>query len=529
MKPPHKLISPSRMLAYNTLVESIKYKKNPEQIINHSLKNRYKDIKRNDLNLAYEIIYGSFRWWDKLYWILQNYSKRDLDRSSLEVKVSLVGGTYQIFYLDRVPNRASINESAEFLRAKKQVSAVAFINGMLRQVAIKARYFPKPEAHVEPEKYLALQYAQPIWLVKRWIKQFGFAKLEEMYRNINKKPSITIRFNRAYQLNNQDMQKLLLKDRNRNPHKRPLRNCFHLNDLPNFANNSLFARGLITIQDESSQLIAHLVDPQKNQRIVDACAGPGGKLSHLYDLCARLFVDCIDQTNINHDKQPQKLNSQDSSNNNDDYNELSFDKTNTNTVSYDDIDSNSANDNKNLFDYDFSHHPEFPKIYAFEKKQVAYDRLIENITRMNCSGITCTFGDFVDYSPSYKVDKILLDAPCSGFGVLRRHPEAKMFKTIETIDKMVDVQRKLFIHAFNILSKDSELVYSVCSSESEEIYSHLDWLQKNHANCYELIDPSTRLQSYYKRFVTKDKVLLIYGGNTDSMDGFGAFIVKKTI
>ena len=490
MKSAHRSISPARMISYNTLVDLINNQSNVEQTLNAVLKKFSRQLKRQDLSLAYEIIYGSLRWWDKLYWILQNYSTRNLDHSSNEVKVALLAGTYQIFYLERVPNRASINESSEYVRIKKQHSAVPFVNGILRQVAMKARYFPKPDQNTDPDKFLALQYSHPIWLVQRWLKQFKFAKLEQMLKNINKKPPITIRFNLSFgiQLNNQNMQHLLLKNRNKNPQKRPLRNCFQLIDLPDLSENSLFGRGIITIQDESSQLIAPLLNPEKNDTILDACAGPGGKLTHIYELCAQLYLTDL----TNQDDLP------------DDHHDLS------------DIDY-----------FDPSVHDDFPRIIAFEKKQFSYNRMIENLRRHHCSGVITMFSDFLHYTPSTPVNKILLDAPCSGLGVLRRHPEGKLFKKPKLIDDMIVEQRKLLEHGFNILCEGGIIVFSICSFEHQEIYSHLEWLEENYPNTHKIVDPSPYLQAFYRRYINSDKILLIYGGNSDGMDGFSAVIIKK--
>ena len=91
------------------------------------------NIKEFDRNLSKRTFYGSLRWYSKIYWILQNISRKDLDKSSPQIRAALVVGTYQIFYMDRIPDRAAVNESVEYIRKRRQTSATSFINGILQK------------------------------------------------------------------------------------------------------------------------------------------------------------------------------------------------------------------------------------------------------------------------------------------------------------------------------------------------------------------------------------------------------------
>ena len=92
---------------------------------------------------------------------------------------------------------------------------------------------------------------------------------------------------------------LLLREESIHSSKRPLRGAIRLKSSPSLGPDSLFAKGLYTIQDESSQLIAHLVDPQDGDIIVDACSGPGGKLTHIYELSnGKAKIDSIESKTV---------------------------------------------------------------------------------------------------------------------------------------------------------------------------------------------------------------------------------------
>lgn len=516
-------LSVARRISYDVLTEVLSEQKDPGSVLSAIFEQRGAALKRVDRNLAYEIVYGSLRTWHKLYWIVQNYASRDLDSCSITVRVALVCGSYQIYYLDRVPDRASVNESVEYVRARDEKNAVPFVNGILRQVAQRSRYFKKPDPEVNPVAFLALQFSSPEWMVKRWLDRFGFKKLEEMLRTSNKRPPITIRLNRlmmsdeatrvdadrtsvsseevvssSSQLRNvrprtsSEIKKALLKTERTRLSKRPLRHAYHLVDPPQLGAGSLFAGGYYSVQDESSQLIAHLVNPHSGEFIIDACAGPGGKLTHIHELMA---TGNTGPGLLRADHQGACGGSAD------------------------------ASEAKEFFE------AKQGTLWAFEKKTDAYHKMVSNLERIGADGVMCFQKNFLDYRPQMdgtpRPQKILLDAPCSALGVLRRHPEGKIFKKASIIPHMARKQRELLMHALEILDHGGELIYSVCSFEPEESLEHLEWLQSNHGDEIEVVSLKDRMPSYYRRYLTKHRMLWIYSGNADAMDGFGAFVIAK--
>jgi 16S rRNA (cytosine967-C5)-methyltransferase len=449
-------ISKAREIAYDALVQVIEHGKDPDEAT-EALCVDVKGLKRLDRNFIKEILFGSLRWYSKILWILQNTSKRDLGKSTPEIRAALICGTYQIFYMDRVPDRAAVNESAEYVRSKGQAQAVSFVNGILRQIARRAEYFAKPDKTAKPIEYLSLQFAHPDWIVKRWHTHFKFDRMETILAANNQPPPWTIRINllKTTTEDIKDLQQVLLREERTHSDRRPLRSALVLKEPPNLGEESLFQKGYYTIQDESSQLIAHLADPKETESIIDAAAGPGGKLSHIY--------------------------------------ELGNGKTN---------------------------------LVAVERNADQMRKAKETLTRLQHTNLTWVESDFLDYKPKNLVDKVLLDAPCSGLGVLRRHPEGKWQKTATLITEMANLQRKLIEHALTLIKPGGELIFSVCSFEPEETIGQVKWIQDKYGDRIELLSPVSRLPDYYKRYVTRDNILLIYSGNQDEIDGFGAFIIK---
>ena len=416
-------------------------------------------LKKQDRGLIREIVMGSLRWYSKIYWIIQNSASRDLKKASPQIRSALILGTYQIFYMDRIPDRAAVNESVEYIRKKGQSHAVKFVNGILRSIARRAEYFAKPDKDKQPVEYLSLQFAHPKWIVSRWHRRFSFDRMKELLAANNKVPPWSVRINsmKVPSDNTQEFRSRLLKEDRNHSERRSLRSCLHLKIAPSFEEGSLFDQGYYTIQDESSQLIANLVAPEAGQLIIEGCCGPGGKLSHIYEL---------------------------------------------------------ANGEAELI--------------GIEKDEKQMQKVRENLKRLGHEDkISLVTSDFCDFKSRRKPHKILLDAPCSGLGVLRRHPEGKWHKTPALVTKMAETQQELLAHGIKLLRKGGELIYSVCSFEEEETLGHLAWLEKEFGDTIEIESPSGRIPDYYGRFVTREKVLLIYSGNKDMMDGFGAFILRK--
>ncbi len=450
-------LSIGREIAYDAFFQTMFEHKKPEDALEELYQKHGKKVVRLDRNFAKEILFGSLRWYSKIFWILQNTASRDLTKTSPHIQTALVLATYQIFYMDRVPDRAAVNESVEYVRARGNANAVSFANGILRQIARRAAYFPKPDKTAKPAEYLALQFAHPRWVVDRWLQHFRFDRMELMLAANNQVPPCSVRVNtlKTPIEGISQLQSNLLKTERTHSERRPLRICLHLREAPNLDSGSLFQHGMYSIQDEASQLIPYLVDPRPEETIADVCCGPGGKLGHIF--------------------------------------ELSGGKA---------------------------------KLLGLEKNPAQMARVRDNLQRLGHQGIELQEVDFMEWQAPTKLDKILLDAPCSGLGVLRRHPEGKWHKDAAIIPRSAERQRLMLTHALKQLKAGGELIYSVCSFEPDETFHHLKWLKSEYGDKLELISPVHRLPDYYKRYVTRDNVLLIYAGNQDNMDGFGAFIIK---
>lgn len=451
-----------RQIAYDCFAEVMYHQRKADSSLEQAFRKYQNELSRLDKNFIKEILYGSLRWYYKIYWILNQTCKRDLGSCDEYVRSSLICGTYQIYYMDRVPDRASVNESVEYVKEKGISKASSFVNGILRQIARKSQYFPKPDKDNKFIEYLSVQYSHPAWMIDRWLNVDELKKgvVEKILAANNKQPSVFVRVSPINSPNVTEFQNLLLKTEKTFSSRENLSNCLRLKNSPRLDEGSLFSKGYYTIQNLSSQLVGSIASFRGASLIVDACSGPGGKLSYLYESL-----------------------------------------------------------------------PE-SKIIAVERSDSQYERMISTMQRLGYDTGRVSFikSDFLDYKPENQCDlpdKILLDAPCSGLGVLASHPEGKWQKSENIVETMSLIQQKLLSHALSILKVGGELIFSVCSFEKEESLDHLSYLKEKFGTKISFLSIEDRVSDYFKKFIT-DKILLrIFPNEQDEMDGFCCFVVKK--
>lgn len=411
------------------------------------------DLKALDKAFIFEMVYGSLRWLSKMDWILSHMMDRPF--SSLDVRVAnaLRVGTYQIFYMDRVPDRAAVSETVEAVKQVGAHNATSFVNAILRRIARKAEYFPKPDKEKNPVEYLAMQYAHPQWMVERWFKYVPFDRLEHLLEANNTQPAQNVRVIKRNQ--SEEIHTYLLRTFGIESSFRPLKGVLGLQKLPPLGSCEAFQRGEYMVQDEAAQLVASLVQPGPEDTVLDACAAPGGKTIYLWD---------------------------------------------------------EGMEPKNLAVSDFS------------QKRIAI--LSENFNRVRLEGIEIIHGDAAEVLKKRQFNKVLLDAPCSSMGVIRRHPEIKWHRTPADIEQCAREQYRLLSSLCQNVGTGGELIYAVCSFESEETSEITQkFLAENKE--FNIVPLSGRIHDYYRRYLTAQGELLLLPGNPDHLDGFYAVIFKK--
>lgn len=381
----------ARKCALDILIDIEKNQAFSNIAINKHLKG--KNIELIDQRFIRELVYGVLE--NKLYldFIIGNFSK--LNKINIKVLNILRMGLYQIIYLDKVPEFAAVNESVN-LAKKVDFRSNKFVNGVLRNFLRNKEKIKIPKDDVI--SYLSIRYSHPKWMVKRWLKEYGKEFTERLLIENNKTPKLSIRTNTLKTTKEELVQKLL--EENIEVYEDTfVEEGIYVKNLGNIEKLKMYQDGLFQVQDESSMLVAHVLDPKPEELVMDVCSAPGGKTTHIAQLM----------------KNKGKVLARD--------------------------------------------------IYEHKLKLVR-----ENALRLGITNIKTGVFDATKVDKTYveKVDKVLVDAPCSGFGIIRRKPEIKYNKTLKDINEISKLQLCILNNASAYVKKGGTLVYSTCTIEKDE-------------------------------------------------------------
>ncbi|HSE17449.1 MAG TPA: 16S rRNA (cytosine(967)-C(5))-methyltransferase RsmB [Pyrinomonadaceae bacterium] len=233
-----------------------------------------------DRALCHELVLGVLRRQLFLDRVVEHFSKRRVESLDPPVRIALRLGLYQLRFLTRVPASAAVNESVSLVRAARLSSATAFVNAVLRRAVREAEYDPAADIS-DPFERIAVQTSHPAWLIGRWANQFGVAEMEAFARANNAVPPTAFR---VVQMRARDVDVLAkLKDAGATVEASQIvKGAWRVSGATSLL-RELSAAGEIYLQDEASQVVAHMMDVKPGERVLDLCAAPGGKTTLIAD------------------------------------------------------------------------------------------------------------------------------------------------------------------------------------------------------------------------------------------------------
>lgn len=246
---------------------------------------------------------------------IDRLAKQPADRQPPQLRHLLRLGLYQLQYLDRIPPAAAVNTTVDLAKTNGLAGLAGVVNGILRQyLRLKTQGEPTLNLPPDPVARLGILYSFPDWLVAQWIDELGIEATEQLCRAFNQVPSIDLRLNPlkideylpsssepiASKISNA-RTKLSELFQAANVELKPIEylpqglrivgKAGAIDRLPGYR------QGWWAIQDCSAQLVTHLLDPQPQEVIIDACAAPGGKTTHIAELIGdRGRIIAIDKT-----------------------------------------------------------------------------------------------------------------------------------------------------------------------------------------------------------------------------------------
>jgi 16S rRNA (cytosine967-C5)-methyltransferase len=364
---------------------------------------RHSGLDRRERGLLTELVYGVPRLRGRLDFALASFCRQPLAKLEPKALLLLRLGAYQLLQLDRVPAHAAVGTTVALAHQVGMSRVAGLVNGVLRSLAREREgiAWPPPERLKE---YLQHVCSLPKWLVKELLSQFPNAESRALGEALAEPAPLTLRVNTL-----KTSRPALLDALRAAGHRaRPCR----------FADEGVMieqrgveplpgdVEGLYQVQDEASMLVAHLLGVAPGECLLDACAAPGGKTTHLAALA----------------------------------------------------------DNR-------------ARITALDKHPQRVALIRQGAQRIGCEGIEARCWDLrqaPEFLAPNSFDAILLDAPCSGLGVLRRNPESRWSRRSRDVTELAQLQRTLLGRVAPLLRPGGRLLYSVCTFTRAETDAVVD-------------------------------------------------------
>ena len=353
-----------------------------------------------DQALAADIATGALRWMGAIDAVVEAFGRRPVSRLDPEVLDILRLSIYQLEHHDRVPARSVVDDAVDLTRAAKKSSAAGMVNAILRRVDRERDRLPRPGRPNPGDvngalDYLSVTLSHPRWLAARWLARVGFDRAEAWARFNNAPAPLTLRANRRL------VTRVELAQR--------LADCGVATEPTAFAPDGLVVvaghpfgtppdqSGAFVVQDEASQLVAAVASVGAGDRVLDACASPGGKTTALAAAAG---------------------------------------------------------------------HDGF--VVAGDVRRRRIQLLARTLARCGAHSVRVVRLDAsaLPFGPIF--DLVLLDAPCSGLGTIRRDPEVRWRRTEADLPRLADAQRRMLEQAARVVKPDGRVVFATCSSEPEE-------------------------------------------------------------
>lgn len=397
-----------REIAFHSLVTICKDEGYSNIVVSQTIQK--KGLVDRDRRFYTELVYGTLRHLNYLDWIISQISSRKLAKLDPVCLAIIRLGLYQIFGMTKIPESAACNEAVKLATRFGNKGMAKFVNAMLRNSIRRRQEFVIPTLEENARLHLTLTYHQQEWLIAMWIKSYGLQDTIALCQYFDRIPDLCLRTNTSRISREELLQKLAEQGIQASKSKYSPEGIY-LSDIPNINGLTVLKEGLAIIQDEPSQLVAHVVDPQPHEVILDVCAAPGGKTTHLAALGGP-----------------------------------------TCTVYGGDI---------------------------YEHKL----KLIEtNASRLGLSNVRTILQNACTIGKSYaeKADKVLVDAPCSGLGILRHKIDLRWRKKPSDLKVLPPLQRRILESASQCVKPGGILVYSTCTIQDEENIQIVNGFLKNH-------------------------------------------------
>ncbi len=405
----------------------------------------FRDIDRAFIT---DLVYGVIKWKLSIDWVIEQFSSLKMSKLSPWILNILRLGVYQLLYTDKIPESAACNESVNLSKKYGHSASSRFVNGVLRNIARNKGSIAYPDGNKNFIGFLSVKYSHPEWMVKSWLERFGKDFTESLLKSNNEIPDFTVRVN-TLKASKEQLIHSLGKAGVEASGGRYVDEAVIIKNPSAFSSLEAYKLGYFQVQDESSMLVAKILDPKPGELVMDVCSAPGGKATHIGELM-----------------------------------------NNKGTVIARDIYKHKA-------------------------------ALVEEAAlRLGTSIVEAEVFDASELDEAYvgKADRVLVDAPCTGLGIIRRKPDIKWSRNASVKNEIADLQMKILYTASRYVKPGGIIVYSTCTIEREE---NMDVIEKftGGDGDFELEDISPYLPGNLKESYSIPGVIQLFQ-NVNNIDGF---------
>lgn len=406
--------------------------------------------------LLTELVYGTLRLRGRLDFALARFSRQPLARLEPDALLLLRLGAYQLLELDRVPAHAAVHATVELAHRVGLGRVAGLVNGTLRSLERERASLAWPTAEDNLRAYLQHVCSLPGWLAKELLRQFPNSESRALAEALARPAPLTLRVNTL----RSDRASLLAALAEAGHTARPCRYAPEGIIIEQRGPQPLPGdrEGWYQVQDEASMLVAHLLAPRPGEQLLDGCAAPGGKTTHLAALTG-----------------------------------------------------NRA------------------QILALDKHPQRVALIDQGARRLGCEGIAARCQDLTtpaEFLVPESFDRILVDAPCSGLGVLRRNPESRWNRQPADIAALAAQQSGILDRVAPLLRRGGQLVYSVCTFTVAETDAVVSAFLASHAD-FSQQDLHGLLPAEWQELLTDNGCLRTTPHRHDGMDAFFAVSLVK--
>jgi len=390
----------ARLIAVRVLERVERVRAFADLALHHALASS--ELSGADRALATEIVYGTLRWRGRIDFLLGHVLDRKLHELEPMVASVLRAGAYQILFTDRIPASAAVDEAVRCARALGAERATGLVNAVLRRLDREHAGIPVPALDDDPIEHLVHALSLPRWIAQLWLDRFGPEQAAALARASNEPGPRTIRANRLRH-SRDELLESLRADFPDAESAAVAPDAIALGRGVSPGRDPAFLAGDYTVQDEASQLVVELLDPQPGETVLDTCAAPGTKSTAIAERIGATghVLAC--------DRHAGRLR---------------------------------------LVDRDAR-------------------RLGLEIISTQKRDASSPLGDLVPEG-SAGFDRVLVDAPCSGLGALRRNPDARWRVRESDVVSLAQVQRAILGQAARVVRPGGTLVYSTCTIATQE-------------------------------------------------------------